>query len=103
MGHQFEAYEIIFKKRGRAWTWRVITAEGKLVMQGSEGSRFSARYIANRALFLLLLSSSYRLKRRDIPVLPKHRVSDPRDRAGFRRVRMIGRYPGAQFGSEAPR
>jgi hypothetical protein len=60
--HQFQIFEAILKKRGRAWRWCVCTVEGSVVMQGSESSRPAARYSANRALFLLLLTSPYRLK-----------------------------------------
>jgi hypothetical protein len=82
MGHQFEVFEIFLKKRGRAWTWGVISAKGKLIMQGSEYSRLAASYIANRALFLLLLSSPYRSKRRDIPDGPERYISESRSDGG---------------------
>jgi hypothetical protein len=48
------------RKRGRTWRWCVCTTEGEVVMQGSEGSRAAAKYQADRALFLLLLSAPYR-------------------------------------------
>jgi hypothetical protein len=67
MVDQFEVYEAILRKRGRGWRWCVYSAEGKFVMQGSECTRMAARYAANRGLFLLLLSSSYRSRRRNIP------------------------------------
>jgi hypothetical protein len=50
----------VLKKRGRKWRWCVCTAEGTAIMQGSESSLPAARYEANRALFLLLLSAPYR-------------------------------------------
>jgi hypothetical protein len=61
--HEFQIFETVLKKRGRAWTWRVCTIEGDIVMRGLEGTRHAAQYNANRALFLLLLTSPYRLKR----------------------------------------
>jgi hypothetical protein len=61
---QFEVYDVILKKRGRLWRWSLCTAEGKPVMQGTECTRMAARYAANSALFLLLLGSSYRSKKR---------------------------------------
>jgi len=49
-------------KRGRKWRWRVCTAEGEAVMQGAESSRPAAKYQANRALFLLLLTAPYQFR-----------------------------------------
>ena len=57
--HQFPVFEILLSKRGRTWSWSICTAEGRLVMLGSEGSRSAARYKANRALFLMLLCAPY--------------------------------------------
>jgi hypothetical protein len=57
---QLPVFELALTKRGRAWRWRVCTTEGAVVMQGSEGSRTAAKYKADRALFLLLLSAPYR-------------------------------------------
>jgi hypothetical protein len=59
----FSVFELIVDKRGRTWTWVVCTAEGDVVMQGTERSRAAAKYKADRALFLLLLSAPYRSKR----------------------------------------
>jgi hypothetical protein len=42
----------------------VHTDEGKQMMTGSGRSRSAARYQANRALFLLLLSAPYRSEAR---------------------------------------
>jgi hypothetical protein len=39
--------------------WRLCTAEGDVIMQGSESSRPAAKYKADRALFLLLMSAPY--------------------------------------------
>ena len=58
---QLPVFELALTKRGRTWRWRVCTTEGAVVMQGSEASRPAAKYKADRALFLLLLSAPYRL------------------------------------------
>jgi len=54
MPEQFPVFDVVLKKRGRAWRWCVSTTEGKLMMQGSENYRRAAKYKASRALFLLL-------------------------------------------------
>ena len=59
---RFPIFEVSLKKRGRKWRWCVYTIEGTALMQGSEGDRTAARYKADRALFLLLLSAPYRLR-----------------------------------------
>src|ERR1700760_4855905 len=58
--HEFQTFQIALSRRGKAWRWCVCTVEGRVVMGSSERSRREARYNANRALFLLLLTSSYR-------------------------------------------
>jgi hypothetical protein len=40
----------------------VYATEGTVIMQGSETNRTAAKYQADRALFLLLLSAPYRLR-----------------------------------------
>ena len=60
MTAQFQTFEAIVRKRRRSWRWYICTAEGDLVMLGSDSSRIGARYQANRALFMLLLNSPYR-------------------------------------------
>jgi len=60
MPDQFHIFEKILKKRGRKWRWCVRTTEGTAIMHGSERSLLAARYEANRALFLLLMSAPYR-------------------------------------------
>ena len=57
---QFQIFEVALKKRRRKWLWRVSTTDGDAVIEGSESSRPAAKYKANRALFLLLLSAPYR-------------------------------------------
>ena len=63
MGEQiyFPVFEITLSKRRRRWKWIVCTNEGKLMMQGYEDARNTARYRANSALFVLLSSVSRRL------------------------------------------
>src|ERR1700752_4080004 len=60
MPSRLPIFETVLKRRGRGWRWCVCTTEGKAVMLGSEGSRAAARYEANKALFLLLLSAPFR-------------------------------------------
>jgi hypothetical protein len=68
MHDQFPVFEKVLKKRSRTWRWRVCTTEGDVVMQGSESSRPAAKYKADRALFLLLLSAPYRsIRLRTLP------------------------------------
>jgi hypothetical protein len=59
MPPEMPVFEALLEKRGRAWRWRVCTAEGRVVMAGTERRRISARYEANRALFLMLLCAPY--------------------------------------------
>jgi len=63
MPDQFPVFEEVLKKRRRTWRWHVCTTEGNVVMEGSESSRPAAKYKADRALFLLLLSAPYRSTR----------------------------------------
>src|ERR1700745_1345870 len=60
MSGQFPIFDVALKKRGRKWSWAVSPTDGAPLMLGSESSRPAARYRANRALFQLLLTSSYR-------------------------------------------
>jgi hypothetical protein len=65
MPDQFPVFEVILKKRRRAWKWCLCTTEGQVVMRGSERRRPAAKYKADSALFLLLLGAPYRgLERR---------------------------------------
>jgi hypothetical protein len=60
MTDQFPVFEVVLKKRRRTtWRWCVCTTKGDVVMHGSETSQPAARYKADRALFLLLLSAPY--------------------------------------------
>jgi hypothetical protein len=62
MPSRFPTFEIVVKKgRRTTWRWCICTSEGVVVMRGSETTRPAARYKAERALFLLLLSAPYHL------------------------------------------
>jgi hypothetical protein len=67
MPAQFQTFEATVRKRRRTWRWYICTAEGNVVMQGSDPSRPGARYQANRALFMLLLNSAYRTSTTIVP------------------------------------
>jgi hypothetical protein len=55
-------FDMGVKRRGRGrWKWLVRTTEGHVIMCGSEWTRSSARYKAQRALLLLLCASVPRL------------------------------------------
>jgi hypothetical protein len=74
---QFVIFELALKKRGRIWRWSVCTTEGATVMVGSESSRPAAKYQAERALFVLLLSAPYRLIRLSREISPEPTRSLP--------------------------
>ncbi|MBB4363521.1 hypothetical protein GGD65_004566 [Bradyrhizobium sp. CIR18] len=82
MPDQLPIFETHLKKRGRTWKWYVCTTDGDVVIQGSESRRRAARYNANRALLLTLLSVAHRSVRRGEPE-PDHHIS--------RRSRSAGR------------
>lgn len=64
MRDQLQIFDTLLEKRRRgAWKWSVFSAEGQVIVQGSDVSRRAARYNANRALFQLLLGAPYRSKR----------------------------------------
>jgi hypothetical protein len=51
--------EVTLEKRGRSrWWWRVQDLSGKATMIGWENSRGEAKYQAERALFLLLMTTA---------------------------------------------
>ncbi len=54
-------FELFVDRKHRCWEWRVCDASGKVVMEGREKSRIAARYQAERALFLLLLTTCSRV------------------------------------------
>jgi hypothetical protein len=66
MPDRFPIFEVVLRKPGRKWKWCVCTTKGKAIMRGSESTRPAARYQADRALFLLLLTAPYRLRRPSI-------------------------------------
>src|SRR5215471_10567338 len=51
-------FEVVLIDRGPRWEWRLSDALGRIIMQGSERARTEARYMAERALFLLLLTTA---------------------------------------------
>jgi hypothetical protein len=60
MSDKFQTFEAFLRKCGRrTWCWRVCTTEGRLVMQGSENGRPAAKYAAERALFMMLLTAPH--------------------------------------------
>ena len=64
MQDQFQTFEAVLEVRRRgACRWKVCSAEGDVIVRGSDISQRAAWYNANRALFELLLSAPYRLKR----------------------------------------
>lgn len=61
VGPEFPTFEVSLAPRKRsAWAWSVCSSHGVVLMQGRERSRPAARYQAERALFLLLLTAPYR-------------------------------------------
>src|SRR5580692_1653500 len=92
MTDRFPTFEMVLNKRGRKWTWCVRSTEGVVIMQGSEAGRAAAKYQADRALFLLLLTAPYRLRRRQASTLwrPKAALLPKRDGIGSNRHRTLG-------------
>jgi len=57
---QYQLFDAILEPRRRgSWKWKVCLAEGKVIMQGTSPHRPAARYDANKALLLLLLSAPH--------------------------------------------
>jgi hypothetical protein len=69
---QFQNFEVVLKQRRRKWLWSVSTTDGDTFIEGLESSRPAAKYNANRALFLLLLSAPYRSIRGPVGPLRDH-------------------------------
>ncbi|MEY9591199.1 hypothetical protein ABIA06_003490 [Bradyrhizobium yuanmingense] len=60
-GPEFPIFQVtLAQRRRRTWSWSVCTIQGAVVMQGRESSRPAAKYQAERALFMLLLTAPYR-------------------------------------------
>nr|AWL98815.1 hypothetical protein CIT40_01430 [Bradyrhizobium amphicarpaeae] len=58
---EFPTFEVALVQRKRKrWGWSVCTSEGAVVVRGRESSRHAAKYQAERALFMLLLTAPYR-------------------------------------------
>ena len=56
-------FDMAISKRGRGWNWRVADSAGNTIMKGREPKRAKARYQAERALFLLLMT----IRARELP------------------------------------
>jgi hypothetical protein len=54
-------FELFVNRKRRYWEWSVCDTSGKVLMEGREKSRVAARYQAERALFLLLLTTRTRV------------------------------------------
>ena len=61
---RFQMFEMSVRKRRRLWLWSVSTAEGGAVVEGVASNRPAAKYSAERALFMLLLSAPWKLRQR---------------------------------------
>ncbi|TWA93881.1 hypothetical protein FBZ96_109332 [Bradyrhizobium stylosanthis] len=58
---EFPIFEMSLARQRRGkWTWSVSIVQGTVVMRGRESSRPAAKYRAERALFMLLLTAPYR-------------------------------------------
>lgn len=57
---EFPTFEMtLVQRRRKRWAWSVCTSEGAVVVRGRESSRNAAKYQAERALFMLLLTAPY--------------------------------------------
>ena len=61
---RFQMFEISLRKRRKLWLWSVSTAEGGAIVEGTAISRPAAKYSADRALFMMLLSAPWKLRQR---------------------------------------
>jgi hypothetical protein len=61
---RFQMFEVSVRKRRRLWLWSVSTVEGEAIVKGVASTRPAAKYSAGRALFMLLLSASWKLRQR---------------------------------------
>lgn len=61
-GNRFElelpTFDIQLRRKRSGWVWLVCTEDGRQMMRGSEATRATAAYNANRALFLLLSAAN---------------------------------------------
>jgi len=58
---EFPIFEVVLvQRKRRRWAWSVCTSQGAVAAQGRESSRPAAKYQAERALFMLLLTTVYR-------------------------------------------
>ncbi|MDD1527253.1 hypothetical protein C7U92_04990 [Bradyrhizobium sp. WBOS7] len=51
---------VLVQRRRKRWAWSVCTSQGAVAAQGREASRPAAKYQAERAFFMLLLTAPYR-------------------------------------------
>lgn len=79
---QFAVFDVVLKKRGRAWRWCVCTTEQAVIMQGLESYRRAAKYKANRALFLLLCATHRSARTGCEGHIPSYRKTEGRSLAG---------------------
>ena len=61
---RFQMFEVSVRKRRRLWLWSVSTAEGEVIVKGTASTRSAAKYSTYRALFMLLLSATWKLRQR---------------------------------------
>lgn len=61
---RFQMFDVSVRKRRRLWLWSVSTAEGEVIVEGAASTRSAAKYSADRALFMLLLSAPWKLRLR---------------------------------------
>lgn len=57
---EFPTFEVVLVQRRRKWAWNICTSQGVVVVHGREPNRRAAKYQAERALFMLLLTAPYR-------------------------------------------
>ena len=61
---RLQMFEVSVRKRRGLWLWFVSTADGEVIAKGAAITRPAAKYSADRALFMLLLSASRKLRQR---------------------------------------
>ena len=67
MSGRFQIFELNLRKRRRLWWWSVSDAEGGPIMEGAASDQRTARYKADRALFMLLLSAPVNARQKRPP------------------------------------
>jgi len=64
---RFQMFEMSVRKRRKLWLWSISTAEGGAILEGSASNRPAAKYSADRALFMLLLSAPWKIRQQASP------------------------------------